>query len=156
MDFKLEFHEYKKIYDIYFESFQDIQQKTAEKTKQILAKDKEDIEMQHESTEKMDMLTDYMFYIYKSNLILNDLSKIAERLSYISELSIRTNTDLELSEENKKFMDNLKIHTASAYVVENSTITAKVQGLDEIIRKKVDDEKEKKYLHLDALRKSAG
>lgn len=156
MNLKTEFSEYKIIYDVYFDTFKSLQESALEKEKEIFEVDKKDIEMQHESKEKFDMLAEYTFLVYKIQLVLNDLGKIAERLAYIYESSLRNSIDLELPEETKKFIQNVSENSSSAYAIQNGELVSKVEGLDNIIRKKVSEDKEKHYLHLDAIRKSHG
>lgn len=156
MDLKNQFTEYKRVYDVYFNEFNTLKDSLENVEKNIIEQDKKDIEKQSESKDKFEMLAEYMFLQYKMQLILNDMSKISERLCFINESAVRTSTDLELSEENKTFLKNLVQYNSSSYVIDNNKLASKVEGLDDIIRKKVGEDKEKQYLHLDMIRNKNG
>lgn len=150
-----EYKEYKTIYNIYSDSLKETVKSAQENRKQIIVKDKEDIQAQNDSKEKQGMLVEYMIYIYKITLIQNDLQKIAERLLYINEASVRNNQDLELQEEDKKFMDSLSLNSSSTYAIENGKLTPKVKGLEDVIKKQVEERTDMSYTYMDAIRNSA-
>lgn len=137
MDLKEEFKEYRKIYNIYYDELESLQVLAEKKKKEIILKDKEDIQMQLDSKEKAGLLEDYMLNLYKLGLLQVDISKLAERLLYINEASIRNNDNLELTEEDQKFIKGLSMNQASSYAVTNGKVVERVEGLDDIIRKQV-------------------
>jgi len=155
MDFKKEFTEYRNIYNTYFDSLEQESKKAAQKTTEIIQKDKEDIQMQLDSKEKQEMLQEYMYLLMSIQLISVDMYKISQRLLYINEAAIRKSIDLELSEEDKKFIQGLSLENKLTYVIDsNGNLTPKMAGLEDIIRKRVAGQKDKTYLYLEQIRKS--
>lgn len=154
INFKSEFKEYRKIYDTFIDAIKEEVANYETTRDKVIVKDKEDIEVQNESKEKLSLLEDIMALGYKISLLQNDISKIAERLLYIREAAIRNDENLEIIEEDEKLINGLLENSSSSYVIESGKVVSKVQGLDVIIRKKVGENKDSKYIYLDNLRKS--
>lgn len=149
-----EFKEYRQIYNTFSDALKEESKNYEELRDKIIAKDKEDIQMQNDSKEKQSLLDDLMFLVYKISLIQNDLVKVGERLLYIKEAAIRTDEEIKMNEEDIKFMESLSANSSSTYVIEGGTLVSKVQGLEDVIRKKVAENKDTKYIYLDNIRKS--
>lgn len=157
MNLKKEFSEYRDTYNTYVDALKKESEIAEEKRKQIIEKDKEDIAIQNDSKEKHSMVEEYMFQVYKINLIQSDLQKISQRLLYINEASIRTSFNLELSEEDSKFIKALAMENQTSYVIDsNGNLSSKVAGLDEIIKKRVSERKDMIHSYLAEIRKSNG
>jgi len=152
MDLKQEFKEYRHIYNVYFDAFQDKQTAAKKLEDEIFEKDKQDIEAQFESKEKMDLLEEYMLITNEIHLILNDMSKVAERILYISEAAVRNKQNLELSEVDDTFVKNLSSNGKSTYAIDHGQLKPRFAGIKEVLQKQISEKTEAKYLTLEQIR----